>query len=464
MNKHLFYFFTLVLACCNTAEEKSAKAFFSGEIVNPTSDFVVLYKDNIVVDSAKLNADNRFSFKLNSVSEGLHHFNHQPELQYIYLEKGDSIMIRLNTMDFDESLVFSGEGAEINNFLLELFLVQEKEERLMFKKVYKLEPQEFHEIIDSLRLLRLNELNKLDKEILLSENSKKIATASINYTYYNYKERYPFKHGKHIGKKSVNVKLPSDFYAYREQLDFNNKKLNYLRPYYDFMKSYFKNLSYNSCAKLCNDDGDSAIDKLHFNKHKLHLIDSLAKEPELKDNLSRNVAIDYLLMAHDTELNNRSFIEDFHKVSNNNRHSQEIDDLYKSIQNLQPNKKIPNIVLRDSKNAEILLQELTKNNKTVFYFWSDNNKRHFRKITKRAKYLSAKKPDYNFVGINLNTDEKLWKDMIQSESLDIEKQYKAIDARKLRQELILNVPIKCIVTDENSSIIDAFSTLYNVSL
>lgn len=463
MNKHLLYLFIFVLASCSTVEKKSPNVFFAGEIVNPTSDYVVLFKDNIVVDSAKLDTNNRFAFELNSASEGLYHFTHK-EYQYVYLEKGDSIMTRLNTMDFDESLVFSGKGSEINNFLLELFLVQEKEEELMYKEVYKLEPEEFHDIIDSLRLLRLAELDVLDKEEILSKNSKEIAKASINYTYYNYKELYPFEHGKHAGEKSIHINLPPDFYQYRQNLSFNNSNLNYLRPYYDFMKSHFKNLSYRSCAHNCNGKGNAVMNKLHFNRHKLHLIDSLAKEPELKDNLFRNVAVDYLLMAHDTELNNRSFIEDFHKLSSNNRYSKEIDNLYEGIQNLQPNKKIPNITVYDGNTDEISLQEIVMDKKTVFYFWSGANKRHFKKIIKRAKYLSSKKLEYNFIGINLNTDETVWKQMILSAGLDSGKQYRAIDSDELRQVLIINAPIKCIVADEGAVIVDAFSTLYNISL
>jgi len=451
MNKHLLYLFTIIFASCNTADKNSSNVYFAGEIVNPTNDYVVLYKDNIVVDSAKLDAKNRFSFEINSINEGLHHFNHQPELQYIYIEKGDSIMTRLNTMDFDESLVFSGQGSEINNFLLELFLLQEKEQRLMYKKIYRLKPNEFHHIIDSLRLLRLSELDELDEEVILSKNSREIAEASVNYTYYNYKERYPFEHGKRKGEKFIHNELPTNFYDYRKNLSFNNKNLNYLRPYYDFMKSHFKNISYYSCANNCDKNGKEVVhNKLHFNRHKLHLIDSLVKEPELKDNLYRNVAIDYLLMAHDSELNNRTFIDDFHKLSNNNRHSSEINNLYQSIQNLQPNKEIPNLKVYNSNASEILLKDISKRKKTVFYFWSRNNKRHFKRITKRAKYLSSKKPGYDFIGINLNTDETTWKEMIKSQDLDETKQYRAINSDKLRQELILNVPIKCIVTNENA--------------
>ena len=129
MNKNLRYLFLLVLAACSKGDKKSSHVFFAGEIVNPTNEYVVLYRGNTVLDSVKLDKNNRFSFELDSITEGLHHFNHAPEYQYIFLEKEDSLLVRLNTIDFDESMVFSGSGSEINNFLLDLFLVNEGEEK-----------------------------------------------------------------------------------------------------------------------------------------------------------------------------------------------------------------------------------------------------------------------------------------------------------------------------------------------
>ena len=126
MNKTLLYFIIFLLAACNTKEKKSSAVYFGGEIVNPSSEYVVLYKGDVVIDTAYLDANNRFSFQLDSVDEGLHHFNHFPEEQYVFLEGGDSLQLRLNTVDFDESLVFSGTSEQVNNFLLEMFLAMNR--------------------------------------------------------------------------------------------------------------------------------------------------------------------------------------------------------------------------------------------------------------------------------------------------------------------------------------------------
>ena len=108
--------------------------------------------------------------------------------------------------------------------------------------------------------------------------------------------------------------LPASFYAYRDNVNFDQSHHNYLTPYYDFIKSHLNNLSYMGCAKKCGVENEEIVNHLHFNRHKLNLIDSLVNETELKDNLFRKVALDYLLMAKDTEQNNEIFIKDFHFV------------------------------------------------------------------------------------------------------------------------------------------------------
>src|SRR5690606_3615447 len=151
----------------------------------------VLFKDDIVIDSAKLDSENRFSIRLNSPEEGLYHFDHHPELQYVFLEKGDSLVIRLNTEDFDESLIFTGKGEEINNFLIEMFLSAEEELPIIYG-YSNLEPDRFDRKLDSLQKIKSNLLKELLKETKLSDNAIFMAKASIDYNYYAYKEKYPF--------------------------------------------------------------------------------------------------------------------------------------------------------------------------------------------------------------------------------------------------------------------------------
>ncbi|MGS0523977.1 hypothetical protein ACU8V7_01050 [Zobellia nedashkovskayae] len=67
------------------------------------------------------------------------------------------------------------------------------------------------------------------------------------------------------------------------------------------MINHIGNMSYMTCSHACAIKNNVVRNQLHFNEHKLHIIDSLVQEKELKDNLFRYVAFDYLLKVHDSE-------------------------------------------------------------------------------------------------------------------------------------------------------------------
>ncbi len=457
MNRRLLYLFLIVLAGCNENQENLSNAFFSGEIVNPTSDYVVLYKGDAIIDSSALDKNNMFSFKLDSIEDGLYHFKHAPEYQNVYLKKGDSLLIRLNTVDFDESLVYSGKGEEINNFMMEVYLTKESEKKSI-TNYYRLEPKDFSRKIDSLQKIKLDLLKELDVEIHFTEKELEIAKADIVYSYAKFKERYPFKHKK-LSKDKKSPKLNKDYYAYRNKLTYDNKDLTYLRPYYEFMVNHFGNLSYMSCTHGCDIKDNMAKNHLHFNKHKLKLIDSLVIEKELKDNLFRNVAVDYLLKVHDTQENNKIFMEVFHALSGDNRHMAEIDDLYAGINNIQPQKKIPEIELTNFEGEKVSLPNISKNRKTVFYFWSGTNRKHLKDISNRVKHLSRIEPNFSFVGINVKTDQDDWKSLVNASGFDPSYQFRSDDFEQLTKTLIVYPMNKCIIT-EDEQIVDAFGDIY----
>ncbi|MEO9892938.1 transaldolase [Aurantibacter sp.] len=458
MNKNLLYLLVIVLASCGKGKNSSPHVYFTGEIVNPTSGHVVLYKGDNIIDSAKLDENNRFKFQFDSIADGLYHFNHAPELQYVYLKKGDSLAVRLNTVDFDESLVFSGDGEEINNFLLELFLANE-EERPGINATFRLEPKVFTTKLDSLANQKLEILNILKEEGNLTDREVKIAKASIVYGYDAYKEKYPFVHRKYTKDKKIQ-EVPANFYDYRKNLDFNDSDLTYLRPYYNFMNNHFGNITYMSCTSDCELKEKFVKSRMHFNSHKLYIIDSVVIDKELKDNLLRKVAFDYLLKSHDSEKNNEIFIEKFHELSNNNRHNKEVDELYEGIKNIQPTKSIPEVYVFNAEGEKMSLLDISKNRKTLFYFWSGEDKRHLKEVNKRVQWLGKRKPDYQLVGINVKTEETNWKGIVQTAKLNPDLQYRSANFDELTKALIIFPINKCIIT-ENGKIVNAFSNIFS---
>ncbi len=259
---------------------------------------------------------------------------------------------------------------------------------------------------------------------------------------------YPFKHKRKLREHGLH-ELNDTFYDYRKNINYNDKELSYLRPYYDFMKLHLGNISYMTCKEACGDKKSKTRDQLHFNKHKLQVIDSLVVEKELRDNLFRNVAFDYLLKEYDSPENNKIFLDDFVTVSGNNMHIAEIEHLYEGIRNIQPKSPLPSIDVLTENDESITLPEIGKNKKTVFYFWTATNKTHYQNIFKRVQQLSKSKPEFDFVGINFHTDKKSWKGIVENAGLDMSKQYRAENFEEANRKLVIYPMNKCIITNDS---------------
>jgi len=436
--------------------------YFSGEIVNPKSDYVVLYHNDSYVDSVKLDNHNRFSFHLEGLEEGLYYFSHKPEHQSIYLKGGDSILARLNTLEFDETLVYSGEGSAINNFMTEMYLAHEREEPLV-RTFFPLDPQDFQGKIDSLRKVKIDYLREIEKENPLSPREMAMARASIDYGSYIHMEEYPFAHKRKTGENAFHD-LNGSFYAYRKKVDMNNKDLFYYRPYFDFMKMHFGNLSYMGCLDNCNNGTPTTNRRLHFNQHKIALVDSLIRAKELRDVLFRSFALDYLIKEHNTNSESLAFLENFNSLSSNSGHKEEITLLYQAISNLQPGKELPDLILRDSGDREVSLKEVVKDSDkghTVLYFWTSSQKGHFMNVRQQVERLEEKYPDYRFVGINLRTSFPQWNLLLEEYKLDKENQYHGGNFKEIQTSMVLDGLNKCVLA-KDTLLLDGFANIFKL--
>ena len=135
------------------------KTFISGKIIKPTNNEILILKDEKIIKKITINNQGTFSSSFEDLNNGLYNFIHLPEFQYLIINKGDSLVFRLNSLDFDESLVFSGLGASKNNYLIDVFLEHEKEENYI-KSKYKSSKIEFKKIIDSLKNIKTKHYSK----------------------------------------------------------------------------------------------------------------------------------------------------------------------------------------------------------------------------------------------------------------------------------------------------------------
>ena len=173
MAKRLIFIVIGLLLGCNTSVDAPASAFFGGQIINPSSDYISLYKYDQRIDSLDLNEKNRFSRRYDSIDFGLFKMEHLPENQMVLIEAGDSIWSYANMADFNASLVFSGKGSAKNNFLMDIYLDLEDEIGFLSSK-YASDSEVFGDIIDSLLQEKRDKWNAFKTQNPLSPSLKKL--------------------------------------------------------------------------------------------------------------------------------------------------------------------------------------------------------------------------------------------------------------------------------------------------
>jgi len=124
MKKLVLIVAAIVLVACGKEEVKKDYVTFSGTIVDQNSDSIVISKKGFRKVIA-VNADGTFSDTL-KVDAGMYRFYDGGEGTSLFLKNGFDMKMALNTAEFDESIVYTGEGSNDNNFLASKSLLEEK--------------------------------------------------------------------------------------------------------------------------------------------------------------------------------------------------------------------------------------------------------------------------------------------------------------------------------------------------
>jgi hypothetical protein len=174
-------------------EPNDFSAYFQGEIQNPTANYVLFCKDNEILDTLFLNSENKFSKKFDSLPSGMYIYKIEPEFQYIYFDKNDSLTVRLNANDFDHSIIFSGRGSEKNNFLMNLNVKNIVDESNRYEN-YDQSLNIFLRKLDSTQAVRTTYYLKSKAIIGWDENFDLYAKTKLDLHFYSQKEVYPLAH------------------------------------------------------------------------------------------------------------------------------------------------------------------------------------------------------------------------------------------------------------------------------
>jgi hypothetical protein len=445
--------FAVFTSCNKEFKANNYTAYFGGEVTNPTSPYVLLYNDSGVSDTLMLDKSNRFFIKFDSLAPGLYTFKHDPEYQYVYFDKNDSLMVTINPRDFDNSIVFSGRGDQKNNFLMEMFLINEKDRNNIFT-TFDYPVEKFDAVVDATQQKNTKFYNAKKEEIKWSDDFDVVARASLDFPYYAKKEIYPVVHKIRTGNDVIG-KLPKDYYAFRKSIDYNNDQLSDFSPFVKYLNFMLTNVA--ATNNLANTtEADLA---LRTNVTKLRIADTLIKNEKIKNTILNNIAFTYLLEDQNM-MNNQKFLDMYHKYSTDKSQKNEITKIGNAIRQLKAGNPLPEVNLIDINGKNISSASLITG-KTVIFFWTEKASTHLLEAHKKVLDFKTKYPDYNFIAVNVDSDTEKWKGVLTNYKFGGITETKCSNFEDLKAKWAITKIHRTLIINADGTIKNAFTGLFD---
>jgi peroxiredoxin len=381
-------------------------------------------------------------------------FKHDPEYQYVYFDKNDSIMVHINSKDFDESIIFCGRGDTKNNYLMESYLKNESDKEKMFD-VYDYDISKFTFNTDSTYKSNKKSYNIHKNDIKWSKDFDEYAKAALDFNYYSKKELYPVIH-KLRTAEDVFDKLPNHYYDYRKNIDFNNVELSTYSPFVIYLSHLLNNVG---MVKYHNHFSDIDL-ALTTNINKLNIADTLIKNEKVKNSILNNIAFSYLLEDQNM-INNQKFLESYRKFSTDNSKKNEILRIGNAIQLLIAGNQLPEVNLVDKDGLTVFSNSIIKK-KAVLFFYTKEALTHLAAAHKKALAFKSKYPDYQFIAINLDKDQKEWLELLSNYKFEGIQEYRCSNFEDIKNKWAITKIHRALVLDGNGKIKNAFSNLFDV--
>lgn len=405
----------ILLIGCNTTA-KNETIYFGGQIKNPKDNIVTLHKDDLKIKTVKLDNNHKFLFKLDSINSGLYTFKHGKEFQYVYLAQKDSLLIRLNTWDFDGSLVFSGKGANRNNLLIQLFLENEQENK-QFYNFFKLNENDFLAKVDSLIHLKETQF-KIFKENApkQTDNFNNLIKSVIYFPIYANKEEYPLHYKKYFNNEKL-PQLTTSFYNHRDIL--NNQPF---QGYYAYKKFLWSKI-YNQAFYQIEQDTPSGLSATLLKK-----ISNLKTDENTKNSMLQKAFINSLFDGSCSDIDKEKTELLFFQNCNDTIKNAEVSKILKIVNTLKKDTKLPEFYIKTTQGKTINSSSLIGEN-MVIYFWPKELNR-IQNMAKRVNFLVKKYSNIRFVGIDGQSNKHNWRAYVEANKLDLSSQFQFVEHNK----------------------------------
>lgn len=362
-------------------------------------------------------------------------------------------MVHVNSKNFDKSIIFCGRGHEKNNFLKELYLKNEKDKSAMFG-IFDYPFLKFNKNIDSVYSSTQKFYTSKKEEIKWNDEFDVYAKGTLDFHYFSKKELYPVIHKMRTGV-DIFDSLPENYFAFRNNINFNNSKLSGFSP---FLK-YFSNMLNNESSIKHHNHFSNVDLALKTNINKLNITDTLIKNEKLKNTILNNIAFSYLLEDQNRG-NNQKFLEIYYNYSSDITNRNEIIKIGNAIESLKTGNLLPEVNLI-SPNDKLISSSSIAKKKTIIFFWTQNFSSHLIAAHKKIADLKNKYPEYQFIAINLDKDQLEWKKTLSKYKFDDIIELRSADFEEIRANWAIMKAHRTIILNQDGTIKNAFTNIFN---
>jgi len=323
-----FGFIALILLFTNFSFAQ-IQVTLSGKISNVKGNNATIRDMNTVLKVIPVRDDGTFDETVEIPHSGIYSFVYARESTQIYLSDGFNLSIELNTVEFDETIKYTGTGAECNNFLASKFLL--KESVFGDYSDYKMDEKSFLHLRDSVQTILADMLSKID-------NAEFVKYEKLDLFYNNLVAIKNYGPYHRYFSKDHTFKPSSELTKRFENIDYTNVK--------DYK-------SYGSYKMLVNEHYLEGLRGTTNYDSVLTIIKNIAS-PEIKEGVTQDL-LEYLSIDNkDVE----AFYTSIKRICTDREFVETCTEKYDSFQNLLKGNPSPKFAYQDVNGKMVRLDDL----------------------------------------------------------------------------------------------------------
>jgi thiol-disulfide isomerase/thioredoxin len=409
--KKLFLFIVLIVFLASCKQELNRKVVLHGQLVNIAGIDSVYLKSGVefgdVNLSSKLNENGDFKFNLELPYGGYYYLSCGKNYFEVFLSPGDSVNLNADYSNIDNSLTYTGIGADNNNLIFEL---KKSTPKTNPEIIYALDEVNFSKFNDSLLDARTKLLS--DKSAQNEKITKEFVEIQGKLNFYRWANNYLLYETYHAYyAKLEDFKTSDKFNDYLKKVNLNDTVLILTSTYSQFLSAYFQLKAQDEIEK----DTSKYNSSLRYLNLMLDLYAKEITEPKILEFLTFNTLFDEVRFSGTK--NAKDKIEKFISETKNQNYISKLNAEIEKWKKCEPGKQLNDYKFNDINGNEVAFSSFV--GKLIYIdvwaTWCGPCKTEIPLLKELEK--KYKNDKIVFVSVSIDEDKEAWERMVKNDKL-----------------------------------------------